>query len=212
MTTSIIIPVFNSEKYISRSIRSALSNKKYSDVEIVVINDCSTDHTLDSILPFMDKIIYLENDSNMGLPYTLNKGIISSTGKYIVRLDSDDWMHERLVDILSFSLDINNNFDAVATDYFLVDSCQNKLSHVSAFDHPIGCSIMFRREHLIDIGLYDPDMLWHEERELMYRFKKRYNVFNLPLPLYRYFKHGDNMTCDIPNMRTYEQILNEKTT
>ena len=69
---------------------------------------------------------------------------------------------------------------------------------------------MFRREHLIDIGLYDPDMLWHEERELMYRFKKRYNVFNLPLPLYRYFKHGDNMTCDIPNMRTYEQILNEK--
>ena len=71
---------------------------------------------------------------------------------------------------------------------------------------------MFRREHLIDIGLYDPDMLWHEERELMYRFKKRYNVFNLPLPLYRYFKHGDNMTCDIPNMRTYEQILNEKTT
>ena len=54
----------------------------------------------------MDKITYLENDSNMGLPYTLNKGIISSTGKYIVRLDSDDWMHERLVDILSFSLDI----------------------------------------------------------------------------------------------------------
>ena len=73
MTTSIIIPVFNSEKYISRSIRSALSNKKYSDVEIVVINDCSTDHTLDSILPFMDKIIYLENDSNMGLPYANKK-------------------------------------------------------------------------------------------------------------------------------------------
>jgi hypothetical protein len=55
---------------------------------------------------------------------------------------------------------------------------------------------MFRTDHLIDIGLYDESFLLHEERDLRIRFRQKYNIHRLELPLYRYRRHEDNMTND----------------
>lgn len=210
MSTSIIIPVYNQELYIGRAIRSALACKSYSDVDIIVVDDGSTDGSCEVIKSFGDKIHFLQNSKNMGLPYSLNRAIRTSSSKYILRLDSDDWIHCRLVDILSFFLDNNNDIDAVASDYYIVDEKQNKISHVSSKEEPIGCSILFRSEHLIDIGLYDNEQRWHEEKELMARFSQKYSVYHIPLPLYRYFRHESNMTLDKSNMDHYQSILNQK--
>ena len=108
----------------------------------------------------------------MGLPSALNTGIIKSTGQFIVRLDSDDFVLENYCYLLSCFLKNNNNLDAVRCDYFLVDKLQNIVKRVNSEEIPIGCGIMFRREQLIDIGLYNPQKLLHEDKELQERFLK----------------------------------------
>lgn len=211
MTTSIIIPVYNQQQYISRAIRSALSNHTTSSpVSIVVVNDGSTDSTPDIIQSFLPSIDIIHNDQRQGLPFSLNKAIKSTTSKYVFRLDSDDYIHDRTIDILSFFLDNNNHIDAVACDYLLVDDLQDTVQHVSSQSHPIGCGILFRKDHLISLGLYDPQMLWHEDKEFMSRFNEHYSVYHLPLPLYRYHIHGQNMTLDSVNSERYLELLRQK--
>jgi len=91
---SIIIPVYNSEKYLSNSLKSALkqafSKKKY---EIILINDCSTDGTKSIIQKFKKRfknIRVINNKKNRKVSYSRNIGIRSAKGKYIIFLDSDD--------------------------------------------------------------------------------------------------------------------------
>ena len=72
---------------------------------------------------------------------------------------------------------------------------------------PIGCGIMFRTEHLIDIGLYDEEFYVHEERDLRIRYEKQYTIHHLELPLYRYRRHTDNITNDQDAMKYHEQKL-----
>ncbi len=194
---SVIIPVHNREKYISRAIRSILnqsiSHEKY---EIIVIDDGSDDSSISVIETFKDKIRLFVNDKNIGLPGSLNKGINNARGRFIIRLDSDDYVHYDYLKIPYLFLSFNSNFDAVCCDYYIVDDHENISSRENAKKSPIGCGIMFRQEHLISIGLYDENQKLNEEKELMYRFKKKFKVERIPLPLYRYRKHENNMTDD----------------
>jgi len=69
---------------------------------------------------------------------------------------------------------------------------------------------MFKTSHLIEIGLYDEDFLLHEERELRYRFEKKYQIHRLELPLYRYRRHENNITNDHGALEYHEQKLKSK--
>jgi glycosyltransferase involved in cell wall biosynthesis len=82
--------VYNEEKYLSEAIESIL-NQTYSDFEFIIINDCSTDASCDIILSYIDKrIVFIENEINIGLARSLNKGIDIAKEKYIARMDADD--------------------------------------------------------------------------------------------------------------------------
>ena len=210
MTTSIIIPVFNREKFVGRAIRSALANGKMSDIEIIVINDASTDHTLEVLDSFNNKIKIINNSKNLGLPSSLNVGIKKSTGKYIFRLDSDDYIHEKTIVTLRTILDLNNNIDGISCDYTIINDIQNVIETCSAESDPIGCGILFRREHIIELGLYDEEMKWHEDKEFFERYTKKYKLFNLPVSFYRYYKHGRNMTLNKNKSDQYLKKLEEK--
>lgn len=93
--TSVLLPVFNSEKTIDRCLSSIQSQTIKVD-EIVIINDGCTDKTEIKILKWKKKlpIKYLKNEKNMGIPYTLRKAIKNATGEIIMRIDSDDEWHE----------------------------------------------------------------------------------------------------------------------
>lgn len=87
---SVIIPAFNAEKYLRESIASVLDQTLQS-IEVIIINDGSTDSTEDIIKSFSDaRIIYLKNNQNLGIIKTLNKGLECARGKYIARMDADD--------------------------------------------------------------------------------------------------------------------------
>ena len=94
---SIIMPAYNSEKTIHDSIASVL-NQTFPWFKLYIINDASNDCTENIILSFNDnRIVYIKNDSNLGVALSRNKGIEASNGTYMAFLDSDDiWMPEKL--------------------------------------------------------------------------------------------------------------------
>lgn len=90
VSISVILPAYNVAEYIKQSIDSILS-QSFRDFELIIINDGSTDSTAEIILQYDDpRIIYVDNEDNKGLVYSLNKGIAMSNGKYIARMDADD--------------------------------------------------------------------------------------------------------------------------
>lgn len=194
-TVSVIVPVFNHEKYIGRCIRSLMAQEyPREDFEIIVIDDGSSDRTPYALELFQEEITLIKNETNRGLPASLNRGIHASTAPYVVRVDSDDYVNAYFLRILSMSLANNLYMDAVACDYLTVDDREEVLGRKNCLEDPIACGIMFRTEQLVDIGLYDESFLLHEERDLRFRFLEKYTIHRVELPLYRYRRHGNNIT------------------
>ena len=91
---SVIVSVYNTEKYIEKCLDSLL-NQTYSNIEIVVINDCSTDGSLKILKKYAkkyDNMILIENKENKGLSYSRYVGLEKATGEYIGYIDSDDYV------------------------------------------------------------------------------------------------------------------------
>jgi len=208
---SIVIPALNQEKLIGRSIRSAL-NQDFGkdDFEVIVVDDGSTDRTTYALQVFGDSIQVLRNEKNLGLPAALNCGIRAARGRFIVRLDADDFVHEQYINILYWHLMLNQTLHAVACDYILVNEQGVYVTHKNCEDEPIGCGIMFRIEHLIELGLYDETFRVHEDQDLRIRFLKTFSIYRVPLPLYRYCRHDGNMTNDHASLARYARRLEEK--
>ncbi len=87
---SVVMPVYNGEKYLREAIESIL-NQTYTDFEFIILNDGSTDRTEEIIFSYDDsRIVYVKNSENLQIVKTLNKGIALAKGKYIARMDADD--------------------------------------------------------------------------------------------------------------------------
>ena len=208
---SVIIPVHNQEKYLGRCLRSLLEQSlRRSLYEIIVINDGSTDKTSYALEIFKDEIKILNNKKNMGLSFSVNKGIISAKGKFIIRVDSDDYVHREFLNFLLMYLSLNSTIDAVSCDYILVDDQEIRLARKNSTNDPIACGIMFRIKHLINLGLYDTSFKTHEETDLRYRFLKKYKITRVPLPLYRYRRHKSNITKNNIVMKKNFKKFSEK--
>ena len=130
--------------------------------------------------------------------------------KFIIRVDSDDYVFNEYLNIMSLFLRFNTDYDAVCCDYLEVDDQENVLRRVDASHEPIGCGIMFRHEHLVDIGLYDEEMHYHEDKDFRHRFCEKYSIHRLELPLYRYRKHEKNMTNNKKDCDLYLEKLTKK--
>ncbi|MDC3130680.1 glycosyltransferase family 2 protein [bacterium] len=210
-TISVIIPIFNQQRFVERCLRSILNQTLSKTIyDIIVIDDGSTDNTKKILENYKDKIKILSNKKNLGLPYSLNKGIKASQAQYIVRLDSDDYVNENFLLFLSTFLDMNKVIGAVSCDYMLVDDNEEILSRKNSKNYPIACGIMFRRDCLIDIGLYDEKFLLMEEQDLRIRFLNKYKIANIEIPLYRYRRHDRNITSNRTNMKKYNNLLKMK--
>ena len=208
---SVIVAAHDEERYIGRCIRSLVAQRfARSQFEIVVVDDGSTDRTSAILETFGADVRVIRNDKNLGLPASLNKAITSTHSKFVVRVDADDYVNAAFLDVLYLFLAENPGFDAAACDYLLVDDREEVLRRADAMKEPIACGIMFRTEQLIDIGLYDESFLRHEDRDLRVRFLDRYSIHHIPLPLYRYRRHDDNITNDVAAMNFHEERLNEK--
>ena len=211
---SVIIAAYNQEKFIGRCLRSLMHQSiPHRDYEIIIVNDGSEDLTQHAISQFIDPfnslVKVIQNESNMGLPISLNRALKSANAEWVVRVDADDYVNFNFLLFLSFYLS-SNSASAVACDYFLVDDKEEVLRRCCSVDEPIACGIMFRKKCLFDIGLYDENFLSNEDKDLKLRFEAKYKVDHLNLPLYRYRKHATNMTNNEDRMKHFDVALKDK--
>ena len=117
---SVITPTFNDEKYVLQALYSAL-NQTHTNLEIIIVDDCSTDNTVQIIGTIKDaRIKLLKNDKNYGAAFSRNKAISLASGEYIAFLDGDDfWDITKIEKQLSFM--VVNNYCFSCTEYYIVD-------------------------------------------------------------------------------------------
>ena len=200
---SVIMPAYNAEAYIKEAIDSILG-QSFSDLELIVINDCSVDSTETVILGYSDcRILYLKNEKNMGVAATLNRGLEVASGEYIARMDSDDIaLPERLTQQVQF-LDEHPDYAICGSSLIVFGKNQHdrpfpypvtdkeiraNMIFNSPFAHP---SIMMRAEMLKQCGrYYDQNYEKAEDFELWYRLLRYGKGYNFQQPLLRYRHHG----------------------
>ena len=207
---SVIVCCFNHEKWIERCLRSLLVQEhiKSKDYEIIVINDFSKDNSLKVINNFKyDNLKLYNNKSNMGLPMSINKAVKIAKGRYVVRVDSDDYVSRNFLYLCRVFLNLNREFQAVAVDYYKVKDSEELIKKVNCFEEEIACGLMFRKECLFEVGLYNNKFKMREGHELRKRFMEKFSIGRLNIPLYKYRFHEQNRTKNKKSLIKYEKML-----
>ena len=210
---SVIVCCYNHEKWIERCLRSLLLQEhiKNSDYEVIIIDDFSKDNSLRVIKNFEhENIKIFRNNKNFGLPKSINKAIRIAKGRYIVRVDSDDYVSRNFLYMCRVFLNLNREYQAVAVDYYKVKDSEELIKKVNCFKEQIACGVMFRKECLFEIGLYNDKFQMREGHDLRKRFEKRFQVGHLNIPLYKYRFHEKNRTKNKKKLVKYNKLLKKK--
>ncbi|MGD9162138.1 MAG: glycosyltransferase family A protein [Desulfobacteraceae bacterium] len=185
---SVIIPTCNRAKRICRAVSSVL-DQTYTDFEVIIVDDASTDDTIERLNEFGDRIQVIKHPENKGVSAARNSGIKKSKGKYIALLDSDDyWMPEKLRIQTDF---FNKNPDAVisqAREFWIrkgkrVNPAKKHLKPSGDIFIPSlklclvsPSAVMFRRLLLDEVGMFDEDFPVCEDYDLWLRISYKYPV------------------------------------
>ncbi len=211
MKVSIVVTSYNYGNYIERCLRSLLNqNFDTKNYEVIVIDDASTDNTVEVVERYMSKYPNLRlivNKENVGVAESSNIGIREAFGQFVIRVDADDYVSSKLILFLSEYLEANNGLLGVSCDYVKVDNDELVLGRYYAEKENISCGIMYRRDMLIEAGLYNADFRHCEEKELRARLGEKYNVEHLKIPFYRYRIHGENKTTDIHEVKKHDEEI-----
>lgn len=220
---SVILPAYNAEKFLKESIDSVLS-QTFSDFELIILNDGSSDCTEDIILSYTDdRIRYIKNEQNLKLIKTLNKGIDNARGQYIARMDADDIClprrFEEEIDYLDKHSDIavvscypiNINEEGVyigKTTYFCVTRplpCKFVSMFESSICHP---SCMMRADSIRKYMYNDTPKFLHIEAFELWNRMFRNGERGYMIPKYL-LKYRDNSTsvCHVNNGEQEENQL-----
>jgi len=196
---TVIMSVWNGEKYLQEAIDSILV-QTFKDFEFLIINDGSTDKTGEILESYNDpRIKIINNEKNIGLTKSLNRGLKIAKGNYIARQDADDIsMPERLEKETEF-LKQNINVGLVGTDYLFINKkgkvvhivkCLNgsrelkeKLLEGNQFGHG---SVMLRRECIDKVGTYREEFKFAQDYDFYLRIAEVYDVANISEPLYKW--------------------------
>lgn len=203
---SIIVPVYNSEKYLNRCIDS-LINQKYKNIEIILINDGSTDRSGEICNEYCekdDRIITIHK-KNEGVSSARNIGLEYANGDYIAFCDSDDWVEEDIYEILFNSLNSNNS--QLAFCHFCTGKVIKTETNYS--------DTIISNEHAIKLILRDEKIggyLWNKlfSRSLIYGekkllFEKEIHVLEDQLFVVKCIKKCDNVVFINKQLYHYEQ-------
>lgn len=198
---SIVLPTYNGAKYIRQSIDSCL-NQTYKNIELIIVDDGSTDRTPRIIKSYKDKRIkYIRHDKNKGLPHALNTGFANATGSYLTWTSDDNfYVKEAIEKMLSFLKEKKGSF--VFCDYYLLKN--NNFSQRRLFRLPdrvdlginnhIGACFLYSRKVKDIIGDYDPDVLLGEDYDYWIRVSKKFSIYHLNEPLYYFRMHNKTLS------------------
>ncbi|MFX0556027.1 glycosyltransferase [Maribacter sp. CXY002] len=201
---TVYITNYNYGKFIRKAIESIL-NQTLKDIELIIIDDGSTDNSKDIIEEYSNHdIISIIYQKNRGLNITNNVALKASKGKYIVRLDADDYMELNALKKMSDFLENDDELGLIFPNYYIVDIDGNELSEikrhdfkkeVNILDQPAhGACTMIRTNYLKEIGGYDESYRCQDGYELWVKFINKFKVTNINETLFSYRRHNNNLT------------------
>lgn len=201
---TVYITNYNYGNYLTRSVESVLE-QSLQDFELLIIDDGSTDHSCTLIETYRHlpkvQIIYQQNK---GLNVTNNIAMRAASGKYLMRLDADDYLHPEALQAMTRVLEADELLGLVFPDYYYVDAEGNTTGEerrhnfekeVSLYDQPAhGACTMIRLEFLKQLGGYNESFTCQDGYDLWIKFVTKHKVTNINRPLFYYRRHQQNLT------------------
>lgn len=222
---SIVLPIYNGEKYMRKSIQSVL-DQSYKNWELLILDDCSTDRTSEIAKEYIlvdSRIKYFKNEENLRLPRNLNKGFSLSKGEYLT-WTSDDNMYkfdaiEKMVNALE-----NSKAEFVYASCRIIDEDDKEIEYIMVNgngnkqivgSNPVGACFMYTRNVYEVIGDYDPKYTLVEDFDYWQRIFMKFEVTYITEILYYYRWHNGALTStmkkDIFNQTLEKLLLKNRT-
>lgn len=219
---SIIVPTYNSEKFILESVNSAI-NQTYTNIEIIIIDDGSTDNTETVAQQFPDSIRYIKQ-TNSGPSAARNHGLRESRGNYIAFLDVDDaWEPAKIEKQVSF-FENNKNLMILATGYIRCDTNLKPVETVALKPTSEGIipfksllernklltsTIMIKKEGVNTCGFFNEKIQFGEDWDYWVRLAQLGEIGYIETPLCKYRVHGSGLTAklDDKNMSDWLEVI-----
>ena len=209
---SVLMSVYNGSNYLRESIESII-NQTFSDFEFIIINDSSTDNTGEIISEYAqkdDRIKVFNNEENIGLTKSLNKGLNFARGEYIARQDADDvslaQRFERQVAVLDRNPEavlISCELEVINSEGAFVKkeerSCDPQLVpwYLMFYNHIGGHSqVIFRAKTARELGGYSEAHRYSQDYEFWCRLAKTGDIIILPEVLHQLRRHGKGITAE----------------
>lgn len=214
---TVILPVYNGERYLREAIDSVLA-QTYTDFELWVVNDGSTDGTVAIVDSYVDpRVRHIDNPHNMGLVATLNHAFAMVKTPYIARMDDDDLWHPKKLELQMALLESRpdvgvcgtsihkfGDIDAVHVFPEESDALKVGLLFYCMMSHP---SVVYRRSMLQETGLtYRQDYFPAEDYKMWVDVLQHSKIYNLQQPLVEYRQHGGQICRE----KKVEQIAQER--
>jgi len=203
---SVIMSVYNGEKYLKEAIESIL-NQTFRDFEFIIVDDGSTDKTPEILNEYAKKdkrIKIITNPKNIGLTKSLNKALKIAKGEYIARMDADDIsLPERLKKQVNF-LTNYPNFGLVGCNVIVIDEKGNFVKNVTLPEslnsalrkrnRLVHGSVMFRKSLVKKIGGYNEKIFYAQDYEMFLRFSKISEIGRINEFLYKLRVHKSSLS------------------
>ena len=200
---SVIMSVYNGERYLREAIESIL-NQTFADFEFIIVNDASTDSSLAIIQSYQDeRIRVISNEINIGLTKSLNKAITEARGEYIARQDADDislpnrfeeqikyFEHHPETALLGTSKYVIDEDGKILRKAIVLLKTSKDLLKTNAITHG---SAMFKKAIIDELGGYNELVRYSQDYELWLRIAKHHDVRSLRQILYKLRYHSENV-------------------
>jgi CMP-N-acetylneuraminic acid synthetase len=217
---TVYIPCHNYGKYLSKAVDSVLAQSMES-WEIIIIDDGSEDEThlicQRYLERFPGKVRVIRNEPARGLQYNANRALEFARGKYVMRLDADDWLDESALLVMSHCLEQHPEVALVFPNYFYVDAEGRYLGvedrkkigpesrHLDLPAH--GACTMVRKRVMKTIGGYDEAHNAQDGWELWLKVLNRYEIRNIATPLFYYRQHPSSLSRNENRILTARQAI-----
>lgn len=199
---SIVLPVYNGEKYLSQSIESCL-NQTYTNIELIIVNDCSTDGSLNIANSYADidvRVRIINNLVNCKLPASLNIGHLEAKGDFITWTSHDNFYELNAIQELLNEIN-ENNADIIYSNFAVIDNENIVLREVQytgieniIFGNVVGCCFLYKKEVFARNKGYDEQFFLIEDYDFWLRATVHSRYFHLKKSLYKYRKHEESLT------------------
>lgn len=206
---SVILTAHNYGRFLDQCIRSVLE-QTFQDFELVIVNDGSTDDTPAILERYAeDTRVTIVTLPGVGLAGACNAGIRRSQGRYLMRLDADDFLDPHALAVMVETLERRPDVGLVYPDYHRVDERGRFLGYVRVprvqngarllDSNPLAGGALYRRTCYDAIGGYNETLRYQEDYDFWLRFAERFRAYGVGLPLLSYRQHGGSMSKNLVN-------------